>query len=305
MSIEQHLIAESKRLRNLTHAPGTLKAYDFAWKAFRAWCTTRGREALPASQDTVVLYLTDILGAGRRVVTANQRAAGINYHHAQQGYPQPAGEGVKALLRGARRDRAQSPAPKLAITLSLLRHICAITWQGKTNMEIRDHALITLGFASALRRSSICALDLEDVAFVPQGLVVQVRREKTDQLGIGRAVGISRGLHPETCAVAALQKWLEIRGSAPGPLFLPICAPARHIHPETACRAIKRAVKSAELDPARYGFHSLRSGFVTTAGEVNMSLLVIAQQTGHRSLDSLRRYFLSTELFRASGGIGL
>jgi integrase len=299
------LLSESARLKALTHAQGTLRSYRFAWKWFQAWCIHAEREALPASQETVVLYLTDIMSQGRRAVTANLRAAAINFEHCQQNYPPPAGEAVKALLRGARRDRAESPKPKQAITLDLLRRICVITAEGSSPLEVRDHALITLGFASALRRSTVCALDMADIAFAPQGLVVYVRREKTDQLGIGRTLGISRGLHPETCAVAALIRWLKMRGDDAGPLFVPVRGAKRKLHPDTACRAVKHGVALVNLAPGLFGFHSLRSGFVTTAGEANVHPLVICAQTGHRSLDSLKRYFHSGDLFRASGSIGL
>jgi len=55
-------------------------------------------------------------------------------------------------------------------------------------LGLRDRALITLGFAGALRRSELVALDVADLAFVPEGLEALVRHSKTDQDGEGHGL---------------------------------------------------------------------------------------------------------------------
>jgi len=50
----------------------------------------------------------------------------------------------------------------------------------------RDRALVLVGFAGAFRRSELVALDIEDCAFGKDGLVVTLRRSKTDQEAVGR-----------------------------------------------------------------------------------------------------------------------
>jgi len=47
-------------------------------------------------------------------------------------------------------------------------------------------ALLALGFAGAFRRSELCALQVDDLVAVPDGLRVLIRRSKTDQTGRGR-----------------------------------------------------------------------------------------------------------------------
>jgi len=47
-------------------------------------------------------------------------------------------------------------------------------------------ALLALGFAGAFRRSELCALQVDDLVEVPDGLRVLIRRSKTDQTGRGR-----------------------------------------------------------------------------------------------------------------------
>ena len=58
-------------------------------------------------------------------------------------------------------------------------------------------ALLALGFAGAFRRSELCALQVDDLVEVPDGLRVLIRRSKTDQTGgaggrgaSARAVGV-------------------------------------------------------------------------------------------------------------------
>ena len=53
-------------------------------------------------------------------------------------------------------------------------------------MDLRDRALILLGFAGALRRSELVALTVADVARHPKGIVLTIRRSKTDQAGEGK-----------------------------------------------------------------------------------------------------------------------
>jgi len=51
---------------------------------------------------------------------------------------------------------------------------------------VRDRALSAFGFASAMRRSELVALRVEDLTEVPDGYRVLIRRSKTDQTGRGR-----------------------------------------------------------------------------------------------------------------------
>jgi hypothetical protein len=61
------------------------------------------------------------------------------------------------------------------------------------------------------------ALDVEDLEEAPEGLLVTIRRSKTDQEGIGRKVAIPRG--EIACPVAALRAWLEAAGITEGAIF--------------------------------------------------------------------------------------
>lgn len=70
-----------------------------------------------------------------------------------------------------------------------------------------------------MRRSELVALDVAHVEDHYEGLVVRMRRSKTDQEGAVRQVGLPYGSNPATCSVRSLRTWLEAAGISSGPLF--------------------------------------------------------------------------------------
>jgi integrase len=159
-----------------------------------------------------------------------------------------------------------------------------------------------LGFAGAFRRSELVGLDAEDCAFGKDGLTVTLRRSKTDQESQGRKIGIPYGSNPDTCPVRTLQTWIEVASVARGALFSPV---SRHGHaqpgrlsPVDVARVVKKLAKRAGLDAALYAGHSLRAGHATSAAIAGASERSIMQQTGHRSVQMVRRYIRRGSLFR-------
>jgi len=58
-----------------------------------------------------------------------------------------------------------------------------------------------------MRRSELTALTLLDIEGKPDGLLVTVRRSKTDQEGHGQTIAVAGGNHRHTDPVAALRDW--------------------------------------------------------------------------------------------------
>jgi integrase len=142
------------------------------------------------------------------------------------------------------------------------------------------------------------------------GLVVTLRRSKTDQEGKGAEKGIPYGSTPATCPVRALRAWLEVRAASGPALFVRF---DRHGHQlerlsdRAVALVVKRCAAAAGLDPSAYAGHSLRAGLATSAAAADVPERVIAQQTGHRSMTVLRRYIRTGSLFRenAAARVGL
>jgi integrase len=70
---------------------------------------------------------------------------------------------------------------------------------------------------------------------------------------------------------------------------------------------VKKAAERAGIDAAEFSGHSLRSGLATTAAKNGASERSIMKQTGHRSVQMVRRYIREAELFHdnAAAKLGL
>lgn len=168
---------------------------------------------------------------------------------------------------------------------------------------MRDRALILSGFAGAFRRSELVALDVADLAFTRDGLTVTLRRSKTDQEGQGRKIGIPYGANPDSCPVRVVQAWLKAAAIADGPVFRSINRHGRVLPGRLAPADVARVVKKL----AERAGHSLRAGHATAAAVAGASERSIMNQTGHRSVQMVRRYIRDGSLFRenSAGKLGL
>jgi hypothetical protein len=61
--------------------------------------------------------------------------------------------------------------------------------------DVRDRALLLLGFAGALRRSELVALNVDDISEDDDGLVLLIHKSKTDQERVTTKIGIPYGSH--------------------------------------------------------------------------------------------------------------
>ena len=68
---------------------------------------------------------------------------------------------------------------------------------------------------------------VEDCEFTTDGLVITLRRSKTNQEGEGRKIGIPYGSNLDTCPVRSLRTYIEAAAITAGPLSHPV---NRHGH---------------------------------------------------------------------------
>jgi len=68
--------------------------------------------------------------------------------------------------------------------------LAAVAKPGKSLRDLRNRAMLLIGFAGAFRRSELIGLDVADVTETDDGLLLHIRRSKTDQEGHGRKVAI-------------------------------------------------------------------------------------------------------------------
>ena len=197
-------------------AANTRRAYGADWRHFSAWCERMKFPVLPAPPATVALYLGGLATNGLSAKTIVRRCTAIWHFHKEAGHDSPTEHaGVRATLDGIRRTLGTAPRKKAALTAELVAK--AMKRIPSDLAGLRDRALILIGFAAALRRSELVALDLSDVARHPKGIVLTLRRSKTDQAGAGAIKAVPYG--HKLKVVAALDAWIAAARIGDGALF--------------------------------------------------------------------------------------
>lgn len=274
-------------------ADNSRRAYASDLSQFATWGGT-----IPATDMMVAAYLTEHADT-RATATLARWLASLAKAHRASGGPDPTrSELVRSVLRGIRRRYGSAPdQAKPLLRDDLMLALDAI---GDGPKAARDRALLLIGFAGGFRRSELVALDLADIEHVRQGVVVTLRRSKTDQSAAGRKIGMpyARGRH---CPVASLDAWLALADITAGPLFRPVDRRGRvadaRLSGEAVSLVVKARLAAIGIDPADYSGHSLRAGFATSAAQASISSWKIRQQTGHKSDAMLARYVRDGELF--------
>ena len=294
-------------------APRTRDAYRYQWATFVAWCEERDLAALPADPATLAGYLANRAELGWKVASIALALTAIGAAHKAAGMVSPSAHPiVAATWAGIRRTLGTAQRRAAPATVEAVRAMVqALGIEGAPSpARMRDRALVLIGFAGAFRRSELEALDVSDLSFRAEGLVVTVRRSKTDQEGAGAEVAITYGNDATTCPVRALRSWLDAAALRDGPAFRTV---DRHGHiggrlvGAEVARIVKRLATRAGLDASRFSGHSLRAGLATSAAVQGRADRRIMDQGRWKSRAMVDRYVRDASLFRdnVSAGIGL
>jgi site-specific recombinase XerD len=277
-----------------TKSANTLRAYNRDLADFDEFCQAQGTLTMPASWETLARYVLSLVDRGLKPSTILRRRASISfaYHLSGERLADASDDRMRALLRNFRR-QLEFSTQKAAITVDVLRVLLAAT-PPKGPTGARDRALLLVGFAVGCTPSELVNLAVEDVALDDYRLRVQLTAPSSRPWQYRMPIEIPRGQHSETCPIQALQIWYAIGGIRSGAVFRSIDRHGRIGQRRLSVRAvgliIKRVARRAGLDEHLYSAHSLRAGMVATAIAGGAPERVIVDQTGHRSLGTLRRY---------------
>lgn len=293
-------------------AKNTRKTYAAAWRKFAAWCDERQFDPYgPRGQ--VAIYLAWLADEGAKVSSIGIALCSIAKAFDTKGLPSPREDrAVRLVYQGVRRKVGIAPEQVEAILPHHLRSMVEGLPEpvGKERLRtLRNRAILTLGWVGGMRRSEIVALDVADVAEVPEGLKVTIRRSKTDQEGRGHIVAVPYGAWLQTCPVRNLRAWLEASEVKDGPLFRTVTPDGMGVRPwaltdRQLANMVKQAAKRANVE-GRFSGHSLRAGLVTSAVRAGKQVKSIQAVTGHKTLEVLYRYVREQEAFKDSPAAGL
>lgn len=269
-----------------SQAQNTRQAYLLDLEQFEAWGGT-----IPASPEQVASYLAESAGT-LAVSTLKRRVAAIAWAHKDQDHVDLTKSVlVKQVLKGIERHHGLRQRQAAPLLLEQLEQIVA--GLGSSRKDVRDKALLLVGFHGAFRGSELLNLRTKDCAFDEDGALLHLVKSKTDQTVKGRWIAIPR-LDETTCPIRALEDWINKCGYERGTLFRPLNGTPNDksvsLSVRSLSRVIQNRVEQIGLNSQGFSSHSLRAGFVTSQMNLGIGASAIARQTGHRSLDSLKRY---------------
>lgn len=295
--------------REGVYAPRTIEQYHRQVRQYEA----RGG-GYPCSQADFIAYVTRLVatpgvhGGPMRADTIRQHIAAIRWEHRRRGLEDPMSETVREILRARRRALPDIVKRAKPIRPALLWRLVKVPVSA-TKRQIRDAAMIALGWSCALRASEIIGIRLADMEWVDDGLIVTIRQSKGDQEGRGQFVHL-----PATSGIGLLEvvrRWVDCLPYTSGYLFPRITTdrgePFQHMRGHTMTRGLTRSsvwlIVRARLEAvgepvAGYSPHSLRAGFATSCAEAGASLIDIQRQTRHRSLSTLLTYIRDADAMK-------
>ena len=259
-------------------ADNTIDAYESDWNDFCDWCEYHQLSSFPAQPETIVNYINDLADnakantVARRIsaLTENFDAAGIKDNPCR--FPI-----VRNALRGIKRMKGTIQRGKLPILFDDIKEMLTYL-EGDELQQARDKAILLIGFYGAMRRSEIANLEVDDLQFTRLGLLLTLRKSKTDQFDRGQMIAIP----------------LKLSGISSGPVFRGFTRNhtirKTKISDKTIALIVKHYVGLMGMDPKDYGAHSLRHGFATSAAQHQVDERQIMRQTRHKSQAIVRRY---------------
>lgn len=316
-------------------------AYEKGWECFCKFCRKEKRNPLSVSADDVVEFLISISTYPNQITasklsmsTISLYVSAINSKFNQCGQTSPAQHPkVKSVLRGLHREKGKVPRRVKALREYQIKNILSQCDQlklkpQKAMISVRDAAIISIGFAGALRRSEICNIKVDDIEIVHPGsfhchnknlgvkerikhdgcqkMYLTIRHSKTDQDRKGHTIPVIDGKNLKP--IQRLQEWLSMAEISEGYVFQTMrrggVLRGKPLHPSDIPRIVKQYVRSIGLNPKEFSGHSLRSGFVTSAAVHNARLDKIMEITRHTDPTTVMKYIRDVDLFQDHAGEG-
>lgn len=267
-------------------APATRAAYGGAWKDFTNFCRSSDAEPLPATAETVAAFIRRCAPT-LSTSTISQRLAAIRAIHKDAKGQLPKLDPTRELYTlddpqiadawtDVRRTKGTAKKPKAALTKEDIRAMLAVI----PASNLLERSLTTFMFTSLLRRSEAAALDVEDLQFQDDALIVTVRRSKGDKLGKGERVAVARTNGPH-CPVAMLERYLESRGITEGAIYRN--SRGNRIDPRSISESAKKWAAMVGRDAREIGAHSYRHGGITELDRAGVTLKDGMAQSRHKT----------------------
>lgn len=314
-SQKQHL-DDAFAYRNQSKSTNSIATYKYAWKKFDGWCQENGYSPFVPPKNSyeflVSLFIAS-MAKGRHLKDASITCylAGIRHFYNEKGIElETSHPEIRKIRSGIKRELGTKQTQKLPLLTESIKLLIDTLVNDANPIEIRDRAMILIGFTGAFRRSELIAIDIEHLSFDQGGVSIFIPKSKTDQEMRGRIVDIPFTAHAKYCPIRTLKEWIEYAQIEKGPVFLQVNKGGNIVRKRLGSRSValmlKRRCKQFGFSDNISG-HSLRSGHVTSAIKNGTPETWIMRQTGHTNINTLRKYERLKREFKANSAaqIGL
>lgn len=300
----QKLIDTAVELINNAKTKNTVKAYSSDWNQFVEFCEQNNLSPAPATPETVILYIAQMVNEGKAYATIRRRVVSIRVSHEKANVSNPVDHNVKAAIDGAKKKLGANQIGKSPL---LLEHIIQIV--NKMDLtdirDLRDRALILIGFAGFLRRSELVSIQYKDMKFYEEGVIINFADSKTGEM----VKAIAYGKYDKTCPVNAVIDWCRVANIYEKYVFRNIDQHGNigeNLSDRAVADIIKKHVLSIGLQTIDYSGHSLRAGGATEGYRVTNDVAAVMRQGNWKS-DVVYRYIREQRIFEnnISANLGL
>ena len=286
----------------LEGAVNTQRAYKSDLKDFNEWCEINGQIPFPVSPETLAAYVSNLADTCKWA-TINRRIAAISKLHQLNNLETPTQNRIfRIVMEGIKRTKGirqkQAPAFKLNILKQLLRD-----FDTETNANLRNKALLLLGFTGAFRRSELVALNVEDLNFTEDGLIVSMQKSKTNQYGDYEEKAIFYSPEAILCPIRTLQYWIKRLEKTSDALFVRVRKGDRLTTERLTDKTVNDLVKTYFGED--FSAHSLRASFITIAKINGADDSEIMRQSKHKTSAMIQRYTRIEDIKKHNAGMKL
>lgn len=326
MPIEHEELSESAKevLKNL-YAENTRRAYKSDLKDFHKYLNEIGKTPEDVTSNTIINYLDRLKQEGKKYSTIQRHLVAIRSIYKQYGeklteemrakgnkdfvYINPAStDSVKNYMKSLRRTIGTAQKQKRPATKRIM-HALLNEIDGNRMIDIRNRALLALGYAGAFRRSELANLKVKHIEWDTEGIYITVQKSKTDQEAKGIRKYIYYGEKAKYCPVRLLETWLKTAGITEGYVFRQVTKGGRvlekPITDRTVYNVVQDVAEKAGLPKKEFGGHSLRAGLITQLANDETEERDIMRHSGHKSIEVMRRYIREVDIKKKSPTKGI
>ncbi|BAW79644.1 integrase family protein [Candidatus Nitrosoglobus terrae] len=304
VSEDSRLALRHQQYLEAATAENTRRAYQSAIRHFEQW-----GGYLPASANMVQAYL---LAHAQTLNprTLSLRLTALRHWHQLQGFPDPtASPQIRKTLQGIIRVHGRPKRQAKVFQLEHLEMMINQLSESSTLKDLRDKALLLIGFFGAFRRNELVAIKVEEIHWEPEGMVIVLPRSKTDPNGEGKfkALPVGEGV---LCPITALKQWLQAAKINSGSIFRRInrweALLDTPLHPASVTFILKRVAEQVG-----FGFvpelssHSLRRSLATSAYRAGASFESIKRQGGWSHDRTVWSYIEAAQYFEDNAASAL